>query len=180
MYASNKPNNVLILNPEYALIPCVSSSTKHNTSQHRIFFEKPTLLVPLKDQFLGHQNLSSRELLHLISRQALKSETGIRFTLEKLPIAASLCFFFITLSSLLNGFLNPDSIISISLSLLCAARRSSKLKNSQLRTLWSEDGLIRKRKRGKRGGHYRDWFCFIIQEFLPCQHNYWSVQTSCT
>jgi hypothetical protein len=52
---------------------------------------------------------------------------------DDLPIAASLCFFFITLSSLLNGFLKPSSAAAISLSFLCAARRSSKLQNSQQR-----------------------------------------------
>lgn len=46
---------------------------------------------------------------------------------KKLPIAASRCFFFSIFSSLLNGFLNPSSAVAISLSLLCAARRSSKL-----------------------------------------------------
>lgn len=50
-----------------------------------------------------------------------------RFKPDELPIAASLSFFFIIFSSLLSGFLNPSSFVAISLSFLCAARRSSKL-----------------------------------------------------
>lgn len=44
-----------------------------------------------------------------------------------IPIAARRSFFFINFSSFVNGFLKPSSVVAISLSLLWAARRSSKL-----------------------------------------------------
>jgi hypothetical protein len=80
-----------------------------------------------------------------ISLTSIEPITGTKSKLGELPIAASLCFFFIILSSLLNGFLNPSSVAIISFSFLCAARRSSKLQNSQLRISCLKKGLIRKK-----------------------------------
>lgn len=90
------------------------------------------LLILVWSMDLNVKLLLNREYACISSNLNIKIDI---IKLDTLPIAARRSFFFITFSSLLNGFLNPSSAASNSLSLLCAARRSSKLKKNKIEEL---------------------------------------------